>query len=418
MAWIDKRGRSDGGVSARVVWRLGGARDGAYQAETFGAGTDAQNLARADGFKKMVDAAGQRWPDGWVKGEGFVRPPGEADPLKAPPRFVDIGEEYVRQIVDLSPGQRKRYLGHLGVLAETRVRGSLVFTKPVTSITEADLKEWLIDWDRSLKTKANYHGLIHGVFTYAVKRGYLTANPAVGTAPKQSRVKQSRPELRFLNERDVQTAIRLAGIHGDLLTVTVGTGLRFGEISALWVSDVDLHRRTIRVSKAWKRNGEDDQAETPRWLARQLKPKHRMRDHHLGHPKTPRSRRTVTIAPALAEVLASKVEGKQPDDFVFLSRSGLPVHNGDFYTHVWRKLMKALAAEGIPPFRFHDLRHTHVAWLIAGGAPLPHIQARLGHESITTTIDTYGHLLPAGDELISGIIDLALAGGTIRPKGG
>ena len=97
-----------------------------------------------------------------------------------------------------------------------------------------------------------------------------------------------------------------------------------------------------------------------------------------------------------------KVDGKDPDDFVFLSRSGLPLHNGDFYTHVWRKLMKVLAAEGIPPFRFHDLRHTHVAWLIAGGAPLPHIQARLGHESITTTIDTYGHLLPAGDELIRG----------------
>ncbi len=89
-----------------------------------------------------------------------------------------------------------------------------------------------------------------------------------------------------------------------------------------------------------------------------------------------------------------------------------------FYTHVWRKLMKALAAEGIAPFRFHDLRHTHVAWLVAGGAPLPHIQARLGHESITTTIDTYGHLLPAGDEPISGIIDTALTGGTIRTKAG
>lgn len=415
MAWIDRRRRSDGGVSARVVWRLGGVRDGAYQAETFSAGSDAQNLARADGFKKMVDAAGQQWPDGWVRGEGFVRPAGVNDPLKAPPRFVDIGEQYVRQIVDLSPGQRKRYLGHLKVLGETRVRGALVFTKPVTSITEADLKEWLIDWDRSLKTKANYHGLIHGVLSYAVKRGYLTANPAVGTAPKQSRVKQSRPELRFLNEREVQAAVRLAGAHGDLLTVTVGTGLRFGEISALWVGDVDLDRRTIRVNKAWKRNGEDDQTETPGWLARQLKPKHRMRDHHLGHPKTPRSRRTVTIAPTLAEVLARKVEGRNPDDFVFLTRSGLPVHNGDFYTHVWRKLMKALAVEGIAPFRFHDLRHTHVAWLIAGGAPLPHIQARLGHESITTTIDTYGHLLPAGDELISGIIELALAGGIVRP---
>jgi integrase len=158
------------------------------------------------------------------------------------------------------------------VLGETRVRGSLLFTGPVTSITEADLKEWLIDWDRSLKTKANYHGLIHGVFAYAVKRGYLTANPAVGTAPKQSRVKQSRPELRFLNEREVQTAVRLAGVQGDLLTVTAGTGLRFGEISALWVGDVDLDRRTIRVNKAWKRNGEDDQTETPGWLARQLRP--------------------------------------------------------------------------------------------------------------------------------------------------
>lgn len=417
MAWIEKKKRSDGGVSARVVWRLGGTREGAYQSETFSVGSDAQNCARADGFKKMVDAGGQRWPDGWVRGEGFVRPV-VVDPLTAPPRFVDIGEEYVRQIVDLSPGQRKRYLGHLKVLGSTRVRDSLVFTKPVTAIGEADLKVWLIEWDRSLKTKANYHGLIHGVFAYAVKRGYLAANPAVGTAPKQSRVKQSRPELRFLTERELDTAVRLAGVHGDLLAVAVGTGLRFGEISALWVSDVDLDRRTIRINKAWKRNGEDDATDTPGWLARQLQPKHTMRDHHLGSPKTPKSRRTITISPTVAEILDRRTGGRAADDFVFTSRTGLPMHNGDFYTHVWRKLMKALQAERIAPFRFHDLRHTHVAWLVAGSAPLPHIQARLGHESITTTIDTYGHLLPAGDELISGIIETALTGGTIRPKVG
>ncbi|GAA4124237.1 hypothetical protein GCM10022215_31770 [Nocardioides fonticola] len=413
MAWIEKKKRADGGTAARVVWRLGGG-GGPYQSETCGAGSDAQNLARADGFKKMVEAAGQRWPEGWVRGEGFVRPSG-ADPLKAPPRFVDLGEEYVRQIVDISPGQRKRYLGHLGVLRSLRVGGQLVFTKPVTGLTEADLKAWLIEWDRSLKTKANYHGLIHGVFAYAVKRGYLAANPAVGTAPKQSRVRQSRPELRFLTERELETVVRLSGPDTDLLTLTVGTGLRFGEVSALWVGDVDLERRTVRVNKAWKRNGEDDETETPGWLDRQLGPKHQMRDHHLGNPKTPKSRRTVSISPSVAAVLGPRLTGRSADDFVFTSRSGLPLHNGDSHTHVWRKLMKALAAEGIAPLRFHDLRHTHVAWLIAGGAPLPHIQARLGHESITTTIDTYGHLLPAGDELISGIIDTALSGRTIRP---
>jgi hypothetical protein len=54
----------------------------------------------------MVEAAGQEWPDGWVKGEGFVRPRSTDDPMKPPPTVAEIGEEDVRQIVDLSPGQR------------------------------------------------------------------------------------------------------------------------------------------------------------------------------------------------------------------------------------------------------------------------------------------------------------------------
>ena len=224
MVWIEQRERAGGRLVARVTWRLGGARDGVRQVETFAIGTNAQNLARADGFKRMVEASGQRWPEGWVKGEGFVRPPEVADPLTPPPSFDELGEEYVRQIVDISPGQRKRYLGHLKVLAGTPVRGELVFAGPVTAIGEAHLKAWLIEWDRSLKTKANYHGLIFGVFAYAVKRGYLAANPAKGTAPKQSRVKQSRPELRFLTERELAAAVRLAKGHGDVLAVTAGTG--------------------------------------------------------------------------------------------------------------------------------------------------------------------------------------------------
>lgn len=198
MAWIEKRRCGDGGVSARVLWRLGGTRDGARQVETFAAGTDAQNLARAEGFKKMVDAAGQRWPDGWVKGEGFVRPVDEDDPMATPPRFVDLAEEYDRQVVDLSPGTRKRYLGHLGVLEATRIRGSLIFTKPVTAITEADLKEWLIDWDRSLKTKANYHGLIQHASQNALTTALCEGSP---TLPSNG----SRPaeRARSVNAQEV-----------------------------------------------------------------------------------------------------------------------------------------------------------------------------------------------------------------------
>ena len=59
--------------------------------------------------------------------------------MTPPPGFDKIGEEYVRQIVDLSPGQRKRYLGQLQVLARTPVRGSLVFAGPVTAIASVGL---------------------------------------------------------------------------------------------------------------------------------------------------------------------------------------------------------------------------------------------------------------------------------------
>jgi hypothetical protein len=110
MAWIERKKRGDGGTSAGVRWRLGGTRTGPVQSETFSAGTDVQNLARAEGFKRMVEAAGHEWPDGWVKGMGFVRPRGDSDPMKPPPELAELGEEYVRQIVDLSSGQRKRHI--------------------------------------------------------------------------------------------------------------------------------------------------------------------------------------------------------------------------------------------------------------------------------------------------------------------
>ena len=99
MAWIEQRTRSDGGRSAVVRWRLGGSRTGRVQTETFGAGSD--DLARAAGYNRMVEAAGQEWPDCWVKGEGFVRPRSTDDPMRPQPTVAELAEEYVRQIVDL-----------------------------------------------------------------------------------------------------------------------------------------------------------------------------------------------------------------------------------------------------------------------------------------------------------------------------
>ena len=57
----------------------------------------------------------------------------------------------------------------------------------------------------------------------------------------------------------------------------------------------------------------------------------------------------------------------------------------------------------------HDLRHTHVAFLIAQGEHPKTIQGRLGHASISTTLDTYGHLFEGLDEAAADRLDAAIA---------
>ena len=125
MAYLEQESRSDGGTSYVVRWRLDSSRSGRKQRETFGAGTDARNKARAEGFRNMVAAAGEFWPDGWVKVRGFVRDraDGSVGRLEVPRSVEEVGLEYVDQIVDCSPGQRARYKGQLRTLKAVEVRG-------------------------------------------------------------------------------------------------------------------------------------------------------------------------------------------------------------------------------------------------------------------------------------------------------
>ena len=60
------------------------------------------------------------------------------------------------------------------------------------------------------------------------------------------------------------------------------------------------------------------------------------------------------------------------------------------------------------PLRFHDLRHTHVALLVAAGQHIKVIQERLGHASIRTTLDTYGHLFDGLDQVAAEALDKAI----------
>ncbi|WP_405557721.1 hypothetical protein OHV08_28120 [Streptomyces canus] len=76
MAYVKAMKNGQGAVTShRVIWRLGGSRTGAPQAERFDPTDEGREAAEI--FCEAVNTAGQQWPLGWVKGRGFIDPAAE-----------------------------------------------------------------------------------------------------------------------------------------------------------------------------------------------------------------------------------------------------------------------------------------------------------------------------------------------------
>ncbi len=101
-------------------------------------------------------------------------------------------------------------------------------------------------------------------------------------------------------------------------------------------------------------------------------------------------------------------------DHVFTSPDGKALRRHNFRRRVWLPTVKAASLDGL---RFHDLCHSHAAMLIAAGEHPRLISARLGHSTIRTTLDAYGHLLPGLDEAAADRLDQLFAEGLGANRG-
>ena len=126
---------------------------------------------------------------------------------------------------------------------------------------------------------------------------------------------------------------------------------------------------------------------------------------HLGPPKTYQTRTLVLplfLRDELAAHLATKVENN-PDALIFTAPKGGPLRLSNFRRRVWRPAIEMSGL--VPGLRIHNLRHTCAALLISQGAPPKAVQPQLGHSSITTTFDRYGHLFSADLEALADGLD-------------
>ncbi|MGW6210999.1 tyrosine-type recombinase/integrase [Streptomyces sp. NPDC055109] len=425
MASIVERPKKSGESTYQVKWR----QDGAWQTENFGGD---EGEAQAEQFKALVEAHGNTWPYGWVKGQGFVEPdevPGDVDFLEWARRYVDnltgvddrTKKDYRRDIelhfagatYTAADGSEQR----VGGLAHTPPGGGPPRPPTVCTVTQDDVSAWVAVQDRDLvhperpeevlrrkaapKSIANRHALMYCAFQAAT-----LATPALRPDNPCSRTSLPRmddgidEEMTFLEQEEYQ---RISAClrefdpdAADLADFLVGTGLRWGEATALQVKDISLGRRTVSIQRAWKR-GEDN-------------------SFHLGPPKTRKARRTLALSDSQLTMLRRHMTGRQPEDYVFRGGGGAAWRHSNFHHRKWARALKEAIARGLTKRpRIHDLRHTHVSWLIASNIPLPAIQARLGHESITTTVDRYGHLVRALDGEIAAAVEAAM--GAPAPAG-
>lgn len=442
MATITVRPRSNGTTAYRVSWREGGTRHGAQQSETFNRRGD------ADRFRAAVELAGQHWPPGWTPGRGYLPlPAGSPEDATPPPTtLLAFGQQYVRELTNASSGTRHRYLQQLRTL-DAELAPILGGPVRVAAIREEHVRQW-VNWrlvqpaGNSPKTISNYHGLLSAVLELAVRRGMLPDNPCRGhRLPTRLELAAEVPEGEFLSEQQFallancladpvhaaapcgaarrrlrRTPDGPVGTGQDrrLVEVAVGTGLRWGELTALQVHDLALDATppTLAVRRAWKRN--------PPPGSEYHRPG--VGAVYLGPPKTLRSRRTITVSAAVAALLRVQVRGKAPEDFVFTAPMGGPLRSAAWYERRWLRAVRLAQQRGLTLSPcFHSLRHSHAAWLISAGVPLPVIQQRLGHESITTTVNLYGGILPQAHAIADAAVDAALGGDCIatpgRPRG-
>jgi integrase len=263
--------------------------------------------------------------------------------------------------------------------------------RSLASIQPSEVREWVADLSRAElaaeTVKAIYLTLAQVMRTAYIDR-LIGRSPCVGVQlPKQS----AGAETRFLTPAEVgRLANAIDPRYRALIYTAAYTGLRAGEITALKRTRLDMGRGTLDVVEAMSE----------------------VRGALVTGPTKTGKRRTLLIPRFLVQLVGQHLERYPSSDYVFTAAGGGPVRHRNFSARHFRPAVEAAELPG--DLRFHDLRHTCAAILIATGANLQEVKTYLGHSSIRVTSDRYGHLFPTAAEAMRERLDKAFSGPEIE----
>lgn len=241
---------------------------------------------------------------------------------------------------------------------------------PIGSVRPVTIQQWLAELNNrgyAPATVRKAYQILSRIFDAAVESGLLTRTPCRGV--RLPRVEGS--EMRFLSPGEItELADEIDPRYRALVLAAAYTGARFGELAALDLDHFEPLRRSIRIERTLS-----DVKGTVQ----------------IGEPKTRAAVRAITLPTWLVDVMAQHLAAwpVSQNRHLFTSPEGGYLRATNFRRRVWKPAVLESVGE---PMRFHDLRHSHVALLIEQGVHPAVVASRLGHTSVRTVLDVYGHL--------------------------
>ena len=263
----------------------------------------------------------------------------------------------------------------------------LAITK-VRDLTAGQIRLQLMDQLKANRTRKTVQNIITDVrvmFDYAMDAGCRNTNPMVGVKPKGAKkvggnkTKRIQPEVidAIISEMSPTWALRAR--------FAATTGLRQGEQRALRWAEVDLENNVIHVVRAVEAKA------------------------GIGDTKTEKGKRRVPLTPDVKQLLQELyLQAGRPDDdqLVFCTSNGNVISDSKFLFAVH----SACDAAGVERICWHDLRHYYASRILqAFDGDWWTVTNLMGHTSIKTTTDIYGHWLetPEQDRRIADAISQA-----------
>jgi integrase len=274
---------------------------------------------------------------------------------------------------EVSPKTHERYAEIVRCYLKPRL-GSFALQR----LTPSDIQKAYNNFDRnpSPRTRRHIHRILKSALARAVEQQVLPRNPA------DALKRLPKVEVEPLTVLTVEQSKHLLKTISHTTTywptlIALTTGMRRGEVLALRWKNVDLEQGTVRVVESLE--------ETKAGI-------------RFKSTKTDKGRAVLLPKFTLEELRRWKREQAEKllrlgvrqtgESLVCGREDGKPKYPNSL-TH---KFSYLVGRAGLPKVRFHDLRHSHATQLLASGVHPKIVQERLGHSTITTTMDLYSHV--------------------------